>query len=195
MAQTGFAKQIRQAFIALSAEGRLVHVKDIAIHLDMITDKEKQRLYRAVKDFKRRGEVEMFRPGVYHYQGREDTKRSLLEAMHAVVRMKKTVSIADLQELAGASYEYAKEFLGAMKRRGVVQRVVRPGGSVVFRLVNDLGPEPPEMSEKAAKLKRIREEKKKALDMIDQAASTLMDVARELPRLRMVVNDIPEDEV
>ena len=194
MAQNGQAGKIRRVFRELGANGRPVRQQDVAAHpvFDLITDKEKQKLFRAIRDLHRAGELERVKPGVYVYRGRTDAPQ-IRERMWAICRARGRVTIADLEELAGASWEYAKEFLALLVRQGIAKKLPGHRAPAVWAMLATPA-ETPVDNAKAARLERIRKEKKKALAVIDQVTPSLISAAQELSRLRIVINDLPEDE-
>jgi hypothetical protein len=180
------ADSTRAALAKLGPGGAPVHQKRLALELGLISNLDKRPMYAALHDMLRTGEAERARPGVYIYRGRpEPESPEIREKMWAVLRMRRAVTIEDLQEMAGASYAYAREFLALLTRRETVVRQDRKRQPSVYRLAQDPGPALPEDGEKAAKLRALREKKKAALAAIDRGVNALLEA-------RLAVAEIPE---
>lgn len=195
MKKQSFAEKVRQVFVQ-SVEAGLPEMdnKALARALDLVSDQDKHPLYATLRDFLKSGEIEDIRPKVYVYKGKNSPKKDIRGAMWAVMRMRKTATRDDLQELAGASLDYANEFLRLLLKRGAIEKVgaVR-NGSPVYRLVNDTGPQTPENTAKAERLRNIRAAKRAALDLIEDAGNDLISATQKLISARMAVNDLPEE--
>ena len=191
MKQQSMAERVRAVLRRLCADGDSVTIEAIALELEMI-DRPRKPIVNVLKDMALRGEVERLGGGVVLYKGREDAI-DVRDAMWSVLRMRKSVTAADLQELAGASKGYAREFLGMLVRRAVVERIRRPDHTMVFRLIDDPGPKTPTNSAKADRLRTMRAEKQKAIEQIEMASRLFMDAAQAIARARMAVNDIGEE--
>ena len=183
--------KIRAAFQKLAPDGGAVPLKKLALALDLIPGDDKRPLHATIKDMLRREEIERISPGVYAYRGLDQKKPDIKSAMWAVIRMKRAVTIDDLEELSSAARADAKEFLNMLARRGCVEKITRSGRGL-YRLIEDPGPETPMDTKKAEKLRRIRESKKRALAEIDRAGEMLMTASQALVAARMIVNDLDE---
>lgn len=191
-----FSNRVRQALMRLSGrsvDGRVVNA-DLSEALDLVGTVDKRPMYAALKDLRKAGEVERVAPGIHVYIGKPSGGPDIRAAMWSVVRMRKRFTIADLQELAGASKEYAKEYVILLVRRGVVERIGRPGGTYIYRLLHDPGTDPPENDERAARLRRVRAAKKAAVEGLDQAGRAIIAATKLLMAARIAVADIPEEE-
>ncbi len=188
-----FTNRVRQALIALSETSEQVSNAELAQALDLVGDRDKRPMYASLCDLRKSGEIERVRPGVHVYKGLDKRQPEIRARMWTVVRMRKVVSIEDLQELCGASEAYALEFMRMLARRAVVEKIDRGPGSSVYRLVKD-GLNAPEDDEKSARLRRIRLAKKRALEELDAAGKTLIDAAQAIARARIAVNDMPEED-
>lgn len=196
-----FAGTVREVLKEFGAGGKEIVIQDAAWdpRLDLVFDKDKRPLYIAVRDMLRAGEIERVRPGVYKYIGRM-TSPEMQEIMWKVLRSQKTRTIEDLQQMAGASENYTKEWLRMLIRR----KMVRKNKNGTYTLFRDPGPIPPLNEEKAAKLRRIRREKKKAaLESIDKIANTALGahatpellggIVQDAMEAGLAIADIPED--
>ncbi len=189
--KNSFADKVRQALINLGGGVKPVSNDTLAEYLDLVGDRDKRPMYMALRDLCRSGEAQRVAPGRHLYKGKTGGP-DIRSAMWSVLRMRKTVNLDDLQELAGASRHYASQFMILLVRRGVVERI-RRGSNWIYRLVQDPGPQTPEDNEKAAALRRLREAKKAAIEQMDVAGRALIDATQALVRARMVINDIPEE--
>jgi hypothetical protein len=185
--------KVRTALIELGPEGEPVTLAALAMELDMVSDKDKRPMRWALRDMCRTGEVERLEPGVVAYRGRNKGAPDIREAMWAVLRMRQSVTIADLQELADASLFYAREFMTMLVRRGCVESIRRKDHTRIYRLIKDTGPRTPRDNQKADKLRAIREAKKQAMAQLDRAGQSLLDATQAIARARMTVNDISEE--
>jgi len=187
------ADQVRTALKKLSPNGEKISIKDVAWELDWIFANDKLPLYAILKDMRKTGEVERPSKGFVIYCGRQKDKPEVRDAMWSVLRMRKSVTIADLQELAGASREYAREFLGMLVRRGGVEHTRRKGRESIYRLIEDTGPDTPQDTAKCDKLHALREAKKRALEDLNAAGQKVIDAAQAIANARIAINDIPEE--
>ena len=69
--ETGFYEKIRQVLIKLAPGGDITY-QAIALELDIIWDNEKQVLYRALRDFIRRGECIKVGQGTVRYATKKE---------------------------------------------------------------------------------------------------------------------------
>ena len=170
MKRTGLAGRVREAMHSLGASGRPVESAALAVKLDMVSNKEKQTLYRVLGDFVKSGEITRIRRGVYLYNANNKPPQ-LQEIMWRYLRAKKTVKIDDLVEISGASRDYAAEWVFMLERRKIVEKI-RLGGARKYRLISDPVIMPKDEA-KAEKLKKLRKQKKRealrALAAVDTA--------------------------
>lgn len=172
-----FADKVRKTYRARA--GREVTNPEVAEALDLVFDRDKRILYAAQRDMRDRGELVRVRPGVHVYKGKKN-KPELQEIMWRILRARRTVSVADLVEMAGAKENYVLEWLHLMVRRGIV----RNNSVGTYTMISD-PVEMPRNDKKADRLRRMRAEKKKALAAIDQVVNLALQA-------RMAVNDIQE---
>ena len=173
--KNSFAQRIRQAAMELSRGGRSVTLKELSIQAGLVNRVEKKRMSNAMCDFLKAGEVERLSQGVYRYLGKKNMPVEKRLVMWRLLKMRRSVTVADLQELAGASRHYAWQWLSSLIRQDVVQKL----GNGKYRLVKDVA-EMPEDEERAGKLRELRAEKKVALGQILDRASVAIDEARDL---------------
>jgi len=184
--KTSFAGQVRKALQRIGMDYREISAAELAHELDMIADKEKQRLYNTMRDFIKRGEVTRPRDGVYVYKGQAaPANGNGRDRMWAVVRARRQVTVEDLQQLAGVGAEYAKEFMRLLVRNGAARRIDRTGQATVYRLTTDSVDIPAAAAEaNAAKLRNIRAQKKdEALAALTAAEVSVKMARRALEEL------------
>jgi len=180
-----FADKVRKLCRELGAAGREFGTDELAERLDMVFAQHKKPLYKALHDFEKCGEIQRVRRGVYRYKGKNKPPETQ-ERMWRILRARRKVTVTDLQELAGADANYAREWLRMLGRNGVVKKAATTDGAFVFRMVSD----PvvmPRNEKKAERLRRIREKKKIALEMTDRLYATALEI-------RMAINSIPEED-
>ena len=156
-----------------------IRTREIAEKLDLVFDKEKQPLYQALRDFVSAGEIEKIRQGVFIYKGRKNPAQ-LQEIMWRFLRARKKVTIDDLIEISRAEKSYVKEWLQLLVRREIVRKY-KNGNYLMIKDPVDM----PKNEKKAQRLRRIRAEKKKALDAIDKVVALALEA-------RMAVVEIEE---
>lgn len=172
-----FAGKVRK--IMQDLKGREISTQDIAVMLDMVSDADKRVLYRILIDFRHSGEIERVKKGIYIYKGKK-CKPQLQEIMWRFLRARKKVTIDDLVEISGAEESYAKEWLQLLVRREIVRKY-KNGNYLMIKDPVDM----PRNEKKAERLRRIRAEKKKALDAIDKVVTIALEA-------RMAVVEIEE---
>ena len=171
-----FAGRIRNIIAAYPGEFR---TREIAERLDLVFNKDKQPLYQALRDFVSAGEIEKIRQGVFIYKGRKNPAQ-LQEIMWRFLRARKKVTIDDLVEISGAGRRYVREWLQMLVRREIVRK--NPNG--IYLIIKD-PVDMPKNEKKAQRLRRIRAEKKKALDAIDKVVTIALEA-------RMAIVEIEE---
>jgi hypothetical protein len=168
---------------------------DLGDALGLQTQADLEHVKRAVRYLVESGEIVRVRPGWFNWQGKTPGPPNQKEVMWRVLRARKLVTVTDLQELAGASMEYAQEFMGRLEKKGVVQRLSAPAGANhpdKFRLVDDPGPELPKDEDKAEYLRRRREQKKAALAKLDEVYAGALDVMQKAAAARLAVSELEE---
>lgn len=175
-----FADQARQAARVLSRNGQQpVTRQDLGDRLGIQTRKDMRRVDEAVKALIKSGDLAPQGGGVYRWTG-QAAKPSKQEVMWRYLRARRAVTAEELQEVAGATADYVREWLRLL----VTQKLVRREGEN-FRLVKDPGPEPPRNESKAEYLKRRRKQKKLALAKLDAAFAAVAEA-------RMAVSQLEE---
>ncbi len=171
--------QVRKA--ARGYRGEAFKVHDLADKMNL-DSKQKKRVYNILNHMVvRDGEAEKVKPGVYRYIGRK--KVPLEQVAWSLLRARKKMTVAELQELSGMSEHYARLWFKMLEKRGVVKAVggggrVHDGKPKVWQLSHD----PVKMPANTVMLERHRQRKAnriKALDLIEEAEKALCE-AREL---------------
>ena len=174
-----FAGKIRLTAQVLGADGVRFTVEDLANAAAVQSYKDKRRVRQTLQDMARSGEVKRVEPGVYLYVGKPARAPQKQTVMLELFKMRRTVSVEDLQELAGVSADYAREWLTMLVRREVV-RDCRNGNYTLIKNPD----EAPRNDEKAARLREIRRRKKacalkeleKIKDALTRAEAAIMDL-------------------
>lgn len=156
----GFNEKVREQIKILGADGREVANSELAEALDLVSDKDKRGMYRALADMRKHGEVKRCRPGVYIYTAKLKTEDELRQKIWRVIRSKRVVTINDLMELAGASETYAKDYVQMLVRREVVKTIRTKRGRWKYQLINDPVVMPVN-EDNAKKLRKLRWQKKR----------------------------------
>ncbi len=177
-----FAAKVRAA---LDREGRgaRFRVCDLGDTVGIRTGLEKKGISTVLRDMLRRGEVVRVQgePGRYEYVGRcqkPTKKRVMWDYMRMRKKSGSPVTIEELQQMSGASAEYVREWLRSLLRLGVVRDL----GNGRFQLLED-PVAMPESDEKAAKLRELRERKKRV-------ESALREIGQEFEKLAGLVESM-----
>ncbi|MCP4113192.1 MAG: hypothetical protein GY749_47960 [Desulfobacteraceae bacterium] len=116
-----FQEKVEKTAKNLAADG-VVSTSEIADALDLVTNRDKEPLWVAIRLLRKKGVLRQVERGRYEIHDRKWKKVTKKEKMWKLVRSRKIVTAEDLQELAGASYQYAYDWLKAMTRLGVIKR-------------------------------------------------------------------------
>lgn len=181
-----FAGRVRAAArkVGVTADGTRIEFSaaDLSHAAGLQTFEENRKLHWVIRDFGKSGELIAVRKGVYRLiePKRDGKPREKREVMWRFLRMRKRVTVGDLQEAAGVSEDYAGEWLQMLARQGVV-KAMKNGG---FQLLVD-APEVPSDRAKAEKLRRVRARKKeKLVAALDEAQIRLQEAAQRLDAVR-----------
>lgn len=160
----------------LAFKERGASTRDIFYALLCQTTRQEKQVRNALSDLYLAGRVERISQGVYRLAQRQETLQKQA-AMWRILRARRTVTVDDLQELAGTSDLYAKEWLRTLIKHGLMRRL--PDGK--FQLVKDPGPTMPALTDNAEKLRRLRAEKKtQAIAAISRARQALDEAERAI---------------
>lgn len=183
----GFANQVRMALQEMASQDP-VNVKDVAAKLELISNAEKQPLYKTFRDFLKSGEIERTATDMFIYKGQKSQQKpELREILWRVLRARRSVTIDDLVELSGASQDYVKQWLNMLTRQEVVVVTVdkRPGKKTIYALIQDPVTMPTD-DKKAEKLRAIRDRKKEALNKLDAVINLCLEA-------RMAVSELEQE--
>jgi hypothetical protein len=172
-----FAGKIRQAAKDLGHGGESFTTRALSVKANLKTRKEEKRMLNALRDFVKAGEVQRVSLGVYVYLGKQRKDLPLKDQMRNYLKIKKVVTIEELQEL-GAAETYAREWLQMLMRRGVVA----DRGNGRFELIAEMAV--PENEEKAERLRKLRAVRKAEI------AAALDEMSEALGRVRQALTEI-----
>ncbi len=184
-----FTGRIRTAALRLGRHGSGFTVNHIC-DLSMIqTYADKRKVRQVMGDLVKAGEFERMGEGIYRLLQKPSGKSArktadkpqIQEVMWRVLRARRTVTLADMEELAGAAPTYATEWLQMLARRKIVRHL--KNGS--WQMIKDPGPSMPLNDEKAERLRKLRAKKKEALDAMDRAFMAIAEA-------RMAMAEIEE---
>lgn len=174
--------KVRAIAKQLSSKGVEITAEAVGDKCGVQTFDQRKRIYNILYDLYRTGELERTGRGSYRYVGKPPARPQKQLIMWRFLRMQRTVTIEDLQEVAGVSADYALEWLGFLASR----KLIRDHGNGKYQLVSDVL-EMPRNDEKAAKLRELRRRKKAALEAmkdarkaIDKAEQALEQIVEEV---------------
>lgn len=179
MAQESFAKTVYDLLVKTVEDIGQATVHDLSHNLGLQTTKDHKRMLNTLSELKKAGKVVRVEQGVYAL-AKPETKPELREVMWRILRMRKRVTVDDLVEMAGASVEYARDWLHMLAVRKVVRKIDQGAASNprVWQLINDTVEMPVDTSN-AARLRDLRKKNKaQALSLLN-AAHDLIDTARK----------------
>ena len=140
-------------------------IEQISNQAKIQTYAEEKKMRQVIADLVKAGEFEGMGKGTYRLLQPPPGKPQIQEVMWRVLRARRIVTVADMEELAGASPVYAKEWLLMLARRKIVRHLKNAN----WQMVTDPGPTMPLNDEKAERLRNLRAKKKEALDAMDRA--------------------------
>lgn len=170
MAHQSYAKTVLEMLTRIVNDVDIATVTDVSHNLGIQTAKDHKRMLNALSDLCKAGKVRRVSQGVYTVAERASKQPQVREVMWRFIRMNRRATVEDLMEVAGASVEYAREWLRTLVKRRVVRKISHgPNKPCTWQLVNDTV-EMPQDEEKASKLRELRR-KKKQQAMADLAAA------------------------
>ena len=187
MAHESFAKTVLDTLTRMAAGNEEeVSVTDLSSALMIQTRAEHKRMLNTLSELKKAGKVARVRQGVYALILRENQPQ-LREVMWRLLRMRRRVTVDDLVEMAGASVNYARDWLCMLEGREVVRKT-SPGGASkprVWQLINDTV-EMPEDTKQAEYLRELRKKKKQ------QALADLAAAQKLLGKAHQAITEMEE---
>lgn len=157
MKRDGFSSKVRQAAAQIQERLGKVPAYDLRRALDLISRKDAEKMYDAIRDLIRHGDLKRIERGVYEYVEKEKTSLQKQEVMWRFLRMEKNVSAEDLVVACDVSREYADQFLMNLVDLGIVRK-----DGLRYQLLKDQL-ETPVNDAKAKKLRDIRAKQKASL--------------------------------
>ena len=183
-----FTGKIRNTTHELGETGKAFTIYESCDRAMIQTYADKKKMRSVVKDLRKAGELSQIGPAIYVLAKPTPGKPQLQEVMWRVLRARRTVTVADMEELAGASAAYATEWLRMLERRKIVRHLKgNPATKTAdkWQMVTDPGPTMPLNDEKAARLRKLRAKKKEALDAMDRAFMAIAEA-------RMAMSEMEE---
>lgn len=186
-----FAKQVRETLAELTADsGKAATTDEISIKLRLMTYSDHKRLINTLSEMSRDGKIERVGKGLYKSM-QQTGKPNIAERMWSVLRMRKRVQVEDLMVMAGASNDYAKEWLRALERQDVVARQGEGNlDNCIWVLIKDTL-DMPQNAEKAERLRDLRKNKKAMAQLLKSTADGLQIIAQGL---QQAANTMEKDD-
>ncbi|RJR41891.1 MAG: hypothetical protein C4567_07995 [Deltaproteobacteria bacterium] len=180
-----FNDRVRQAVAARFRVGEVFKTAQAREVAELATP-EGPRVWTALRDLARHGELEALGQGRWRRLEREE-RPELREIMWRLLRIHLVMTVEKMTLQSGASPKTAHEFFETCMRQGLVvneeKHRGRPGR---YRLVKDVGPEPPPDAKNAEKLRQLRA--KKQQEILRQIDGIFAAVAE----LRLAVSQMEE---
>jgi len=166
--------------------------KNIVDRLDIIREKEKKPVYERLCEFVRRGEARRIETGRYEYIGGPQRQATKRDVIWRFIRARRTVTVADLQEVSGASKDYIRKYLRLLVRREVLRKNGK-SKDCSWTLVKDAF-RPPADREDAAYQKRMRKQrrlkKREAESALDAAEISASSMLAAIERARTALKEL-----
>lgn len=187
MAQQSYTKIVLEETLAIAEKNNgEASVHDISVAMGAKTRQGHKNILNILSELYVSGRLMRPRKGVYApaISTKKPEKR---QVMWSLLRMRRSgVTVDDLVELADVSRDYAQEWLRMLARREVVRILDRPGQPALWILVKD-STEMPVDDEKAARLRKIRQQRKQ------QIAVRLNVIDAAMGEIRTILNDMDKD--
>lgn len=159
---------VTNAEIAVAALGHHLHVQTQAQHKKMLN---------TISALCVAGRVTRIRQGVYAPAlNQPPPARKLRQIMWRVLRMRRRITIEDLQTMAGASYDYAAEWLRMLEDKRVVRKLGTDSDHYAVWQLLATDAELPTDDRAADRLRAYRAKKKDALAKM-RSARTMINQA------------------
>lgn len=169
--KNSFANKVRK--IIKAQAGLSVRIAETAKTMGLVSDADKRPLYGALIDMRKSGEITRIARGKYKWAEKQTDKSQIREIMWRFFRAKRTISVEDLQEIAGAKKTYASEWLRMLCRNDIARKAGRK-----YIMIKDPVAMPDD-DEKAERLRKLR--KSKTLAALNEAEIAIKK-AREMVR-------------
>lgn len=143
--------------LAPRARAAMAMLKTFCIHdLDDLAPAPHKKLKYVIRDFRKRGEVRIIKPGQYEYVPKEKA-RTLLDIIWHLVRSCKRFTVSEMVRLSGAKNDTVREYLYCLRNLGYI----KPAGRSEWIMIKDPGPATPTNTAKCKKLKKMYRQRKK----------------------------------
>ena len=153
---------LRTTLELAKAHGRPVRVDEVSIALQLGDRLSHKRLCNTMSELTQAGRLRRVDKGTYEPPEGPRTPDKQ-ECMWRILRMRRTLTADDLQEMAGVSRDYALEWLRLCVKQGLAEKTQRPNEPAHWRLVAAVEAEQPVNSEKAERLRALRRRRKELL--------------------------------
>jgi len=189
MAHQSFTRTVLETLrVEAKKLGGEVNTNQLSCALFLQTSKDHKRMLNALSDLRKRGEVIRVNQGIYSIE-RKPEQVDKREVMWRTIRMRKVVTISDLQEFADVSHDYAKQWLQMLVKRKIAIRVdpqdpTRPRS---WRLIKHDLTEMPIDTNKAERLRKIRKDRKR------QLLKKLGSICEEIESMKTILNQEEEE--
>ncbi len=183
MAHQSFAQKVCAAVEEVSRERGQVTTFELSRALCVKTHKEHKAMISTLSDLFRSGRVVRIRHGVYRGPAAKPVPEKR-EVMWRILRMRKVVTIADLQAFGNVSEAYARQWLCMLVRRKIV--IPQKTHPRSWRLIKHDLVEMPCDTAKAEKLRKLRAEKKKIIEKrLNNIAQTVDEIRHDLAEMEV----------
>ena len=153
---------LRTTLELAKAHGRPVRVDEVSIALQLGDRLSHKRLCNTMSELTQAGRLRRVDKGTYEPPEGPRTPDKQ-ECMWRILRMRRTLTAAALQEMADVSRDYALEWLRLCVRQGLAEKQQRPNQPAVWRLVAAVEAEAPVNAEKAERLRALRRRRKEMI--------------------------------
>jgi len=162
---------------AVNELGREVTAAEIGHYLHIQTQRVHKKMLNVLSVLCISGRIARVRQGVYApIRNQQPQTIELRQVMWRVLKMRRRVTVEDLQTMAGASYVYASDWLRMLEDKGVVRKVGIDGEHFAVWQLIATDAELPADDKEAARLRTYRSKKKEALAKM-RSARTLINQA------------------
>ena len=165
-----------------------ISYSEIARQLDFVSDREKQPMYRAIRDFIRRGECVSVGMGAVRYVASNQPRPARkTNCMYRFIRANRNgvITVDDLVANCNVSENTAREYLKMLTRRAITRRIDMPNNQKAkYRMINDPGPNLVRNDANTEKLRRIRAAQKEVQAQMDLVSAALDSASTALLQAR-----------
>jgi len=154
-----------------------IAVADLGHHLHVQTQAQHKKMLNVLADLYKSGRAVRIRQGVYApARDQQPQTQELRQVMWRLLRMRRRVTVEDLQTMAGASADYAANWLRMLEEKGVVRKLGTDSGHFAIWQLIATDIELPADDKEADRLRRYRATKKAALAKM-RTAQTMINQA------------------